>query len=394
MSEKVLRDQSILIGIILPLSGLFKYFGENGLYGCQMAANEINEAGGILGAKIELITRDFRGEPREAGEIAESLISIDKVHFIRGTFLSPAAIHVINVTERHQTPFLTIGCSADEITERGYKYVFRMSTNSLIFNKLAIDFLESVVIPSLKRAGSLKIATIYENQLMGHSFIKGGFLRSVSSQHPDWDIISINAYNYKTPDFSSIIEDINTQDPDVLVISTYLRDGVSLIRNLYKTGFKPKVILGIGAMQTLAFIEMLGDRAKDIFICNEFWPDRQHPNPKALREIAIKFWDEYKRPFDFLAYSGYAGIYIIKYVIEKCKCLDVSTIRETLLSEKFYFPWYGELFFYENGQMNIIPTIVQVQRAKPDEPWQSHGLTLHTVYPSPYVSSMPILEKK
>ena len=393
MLKNMLKDETIRIGVILPLSGRFKYFGETGLYGCQMATNEINDSNGILGAKIELIVKNFGDDPIKAGEIARELIEVEGVHLIRGTFLSPAAINVIKVAEEHRIPFLTIGCSADEITERGYKYVFRMSTNSLIFNKIAIEFLEKIIQQFLKPIGSVKIATIYENKLMGHSFIKGGFLKLVSRLHPDWDIVSINAYSYEAPEFKGIIEDINTQDPDILVISTYLKDGVSLIKQLHTMGFKPKIILGIGATQTLAFIEMLGEEAKNIFICNEFWPDRQYPDPQILRRLAIGFWNTYKRPFDFLAYSGYAGMYLIKEVIEKCKCIDSSKIRELLLSEKFYFPWYGELFFHENGQMNIIPTITQVQQAKPDEPWQSHNLTFHTVYPPPYNSSEPIFEE-
>jgi len=390
MSGK-LSNQVVKVGVILPLSGRFKYYGETGLFGCQMAVEEINENGGILGAKIELIVEDFSEDHEKAGELAEKLVNTDNVHFIRGTFLSPAAVNVIKVTEKYAVPFITIGCSADEITERGFKYVFRMSTNSLIFNKLAIEFLEKIVIPTIKPMGSLKIATMYENMLMGHSFIKGGFLRLISRSHPDWEIISIHAYSYKKPVFTHIIEDLIIQNPDILVISTYLEDGVSLIKQIREEGLNPRVILGIGAIQTLAFIEMSGEDAEGVFICNEFWPDRQHPDPKALNKLATKFWDKYKRPFDFLAYSGYAGMYIIKHVVEKCGCLEASKIRELLLSEKFYFPWYGEIFFLENGQMNIIPAITQVQKAKPEEPWQAHKLTFHTVYPPPYNSSEPVI---
>jgi len=387
-----LAGQVLRVGVVQPLTGPFAYEAESGLYGIMLATEEINAAGGILGAKIELFVEDFGGDPKVAGSAAEKLITVNKVHVIRGSYTSASMYVIAPIAEKYKIPVLTVGCSAKELTEQGWKYLFKTAPNSTAFNIKAVEFLKKVVEPHLKLGRPLKVAILHDTSLIAVSD-KDAFLEQRKLQAPDWEIVAIESYTIGTLDFRPIIDKLKPLKPDVVGISAFAGDGALLLKQSAEAGFKPAVWIGIGGGGTQApkFIELAGEYCKYFFGGNEYWFDRQYPNPKALEEFGKKFFQRWGRPLDFQSWVGYAGMYMLKAVIEKYQKIDPEVIREGLATMKFYFDWVGELFFYPNGQMNSIVTITQILPATPKDIWSVHGLTFRTVYPAPYKAADPVL---
>jgi branched-chain amino acid transport system substrate-binding protein len=361
----------------------------------MLATEEINAAGGILGAKIELYVEDFGGDPKVAGSAAEKLITVNKVHVIRGSYTSASMYVIAPIAEKYKIPVLTVGCSAKELTQQGWKYFFKTAPNSTAFNIVAVEFLRKVIEPELKLGRPLKVAIVHDTGLVAVSD-KDAFLEQQKRQAPDWQIVAIESYNIGALDFKPIIDKLKAAQPDVVGISAFAGDAALLLKQSAEAGFKPAVWIGIGGGGTQApkFIELAGDYCKYFFGGSEYWFDRQYPNPKALADFGKRFLQRWGRPLDFQSWTGYAGMYMLKAVIEKYQKIDPEVIREGLATMKFYFDWVGELFFYPNGQMNSIATITQVLPATPQDIWSVKGLTFRTVYPAPYKAADPVFPWK
>jgi len=121
----------VRIGIVSPMTGPNAKFGQAQKNAVTMAAEDVNNAGGIRsmgGARIKLVFGDTRGEADTGVTETERLITREKAHALIGAFQSGVGFPSSAVAERHQVPWLTFG-TFDKITERGFKYVFRAHAN-------------------------------------------------------------------------------------------------------------------------------------------------------------------------------------------------------------------------------------------------------------------------
>ena len=123
--------EPVKIGLGLPLTGPLAFLGNEFLKGSQLAAEEINKAGGILGGrKIELVVRDHKGIPAEAVTLAKRLITEDKVSIIDIDLPSSANIAVHVVSKEQKAVQLTGFGFAPDVTDRGHPYHFRVCTRA------------------------------------------------------------------------------------------------------------------------------------------------------------------------------------------------------------------------------------------------------------------------
>src|SRR6266545_3698860 len=148
----------VRIGIVSPMTGPNAKFGQAQKNAVTMAAEDVNNAGGIRsmgGARIKLVFGDTRGEADTGVTETERLITREKVHALIGAFQSGVGFTSSAVAERHQVPWLTFG-TFDKITERGFKYVFRAHANDTMKARTLIDGLVALG----KRGGAVKSAVI------------------------------------------------------------------------------------------------------------------------------------------------------------------------------------------------------------------------------------------
>jgi len=416
-TKPLLEGYELRVGIVLPLSGALAAFGQSGYRGALLATDEINEAGGILGAKIKLVVEDFAGDPKVAVSATEKVITVNKVHVLRGYFSSSAAMAAMPTAEKYKTPVLSIGSSAKELCEQGWKYWFKTPPNSTMFATVAAEFLSKQLEPMLKLGRPLKVVVLHENTLMGVSD-KNEFLKVVEEKGLNWEIAAVEAYTSGALDFKPVLEKLKALNPDVVAASGYLTDTVLIAKQSKEIGFNPIwVSIGGAGMQTPALIELAGENVAYWFVANEYWWDRNYPSAEAGLRVAQAFMARYGYPPDFQGWCGYAGMYILKELIEKVaeenpdkvKELfakdDVEAIREMiregLATMKFYLDWTGELYFEANGQLaysltgpTMGCTIIQIQPAKPGDLWSAQGLTFRTVYSPVYKVADPILPPK
>lgn len=381
-----LEGQILRIGLVLPLSGPNAPFGLRAKWGCEWAAEKINEAGGILGAKIQLFVEDSAGDPKVAVSATEKLITVDKCQVVRVSHLSSNILAAMEITEKYEIPLVTITGSADDITMKGYKYIFRIGPNSTMASLDDIRFAMEYIKPK-------RVALIHEPGPYGTA-IKKAWIKLIEELKPGWEIVAVETYSLDTVDFRPLLKKVMDTKPDILFVYPFLVDGSLIVKQFRELGFNIPIYVS-AACSVIDFIKLVGRDALGVFVAVEYWADRNYPDPKLIREMAIECWNRYKACLDKDFMAGYIGIYIIAKAVEQAKSLDPKKIRDALATIHIDVPLFGkDLHFYPNGQFTWTYHMAQVQYARPDEPWQVDGLTFHTVYPPPYNSSVPILGLK
>ena len=123
-------QETIKIGVTQPLTGAFAASGNYVAQGAKIAEDEINNAGGVLGKKIQLIIEDNKSNPTEAVGTVEKLIHADKVPVLIGAWSSTLTLAVMPKLEEYKVPMMVETSSSGKITTSGNPYIFRISPTS------------------------------------------------------------------------------------------------------------------------------------------------------------------------------------------------------------------------------------------------------------------------
>jgi branched-chain amino acid transport system substrate-binding protein len=165
LGSTALAQQTIKIGWLSSLTGALSSAALAENQGVQLAVEEINAAGGILGRKIELLTRDTAGDPTKAVNFAQQLAFSDKVHFVIGPVNSGEGLATTPILARAGLPNLVIG-SIDQLTDaKKYPRAFRVINTNMQWISSANDY----ALKSLKRS---KVAVIGDTTGYGTSSAK------------------------------------------------------------------------------------------------------------------------------------------------------------------------------------------------------------------------------
>src|SRR5690606_7943226 len=147
----------VKFGALYPFSGQLALLGEESARGLELAVEEINAAGGIQGEQIVLVRGDAVDNNQAIGE-ARRLTSLEGVKAIFGTYSSARSIAASQVTELAGIPYFELVAVSDEITRRGFKYVFRTNPSSSDFGRASLVAVTDLLAPALGvDAKSLKI---------------------------------------------------------------------------------------------------------------------------------------------------------------------------------------------------------------------------------------------
>jgi branched-chain amino acid transport system substrate-binding protein len=320
-------QDKVRIGVLLPFSGPLAYEGNEVFKGFEVARVEQNEKGGLLGKQIEFLKGDAV-DPKAAVSEAERLISVEKVSVILGTFSSPRSYAASTIAEKNKVVYWETGSVGDDITKRGYKYIFRICPNAEDLAKAA-SYFGVVVAPRMLKiaAKDLKVAVIGENSLYGTSVSKTakGMVEAEGAQ-----LVAYEFYDANTKDLSSLILRLKAKKPDVLIPTCYVNDAILLSRQSKQMDFNVKVFVGTGVgHNTKALADAIGDDVNGI-LCSG-WPSTTL-NKKfawgldAFMKTYEKVWKEpIGSPHPF---GNYTGAWVLWDTIKRAKSMDAEAIRK------------------------------------------------------------------
>ena len=348
----------IRIGNILPLSGSAAPIGQVGKQIRELATEEINAAGGVKalgGAKFKMTYADSQGKPMIAISEAERLINVEKVSVITGAFQSAVTFPSTEVAERYQVPYLVPVSVKDTITERGFKYVFRVAAKASWYARDQINFLKDM---STKDAIT-RVALVYENTDWGQSTAEGWL---PLLKDANMEVVLDEPYPATAADLTPVVIKIKKTRPDAILFVSYASDAILLMNTLaeLKVDVKAMVASG-GGHADPTFIKNTGDNCLYFFDAVEWAADLPRP---GLKELNDKFMAKYGTFLSPEAANVYAAMYVLKDALERAASTDPKKIAEALRTTNFsggkgFICAYEKITFDDKGQNPQAGLIVQ-----------------------------------
>ena len=307
-------QNTIKLAVLQELSGAGATAGTNAKNGAMLAIKEINEAGGILGKKIEATVADTQSNPGVAKGLATKAVD-DNVFAVIGPTFSGSIMVSMAETKRAEIPNFT-GGEAAAITQQGNPYIFRTS------------FTQTTAMPKVARyiASNLKAKTVAV-LFVNNDFGKGGrdsFAKAAEAA--GLKVAADISTESGQVDWSAPVLRAKQSNADVIFVYTNEEESARALRELRKQGVA-KPIVGETTLTGQKVIELAGDASNGAVAHVGLTVDA--PNPLMLK-FKAKFFQEYKYISDHNGIKGYTGIYLLKAGLEKVGKLDRVAVSKAL----------------------------------------------------------------
>jgi branched-chain amino acid transport system substrate-binding protein len=367
--------ETVKVGVLLPLTGSQAKFGEIEKRSYEMAAEEINAKGGVNGKKIELLFEDDTGKPDVGRSGIEKLIAREKVPVITGGYSSSVTAAAAPVAQQFKVPFVICTGSADDVTEKGYDYVFRVNPPASEYPNAVKSFLQGV-------ANDVKtVALLYENSAFGQSSSKSF---EEDAMGLGLKIVVKEGYQAGAIDFKPILTKVKAANPDMIYMVSYVMDASLLMRQSKELRINPKMFVGGGAGFTLPeFAKSAGDAADGVYSAT-LWVDTL-PFPGA-KQYSANFQKKYGSETEYHGAEAYAAMYVVADALKRAKSITPKDVRDALVTTDMKTA-FGPVKFVSYGkktQQNKLDTyMVQWQKGKLEAVWPKGVATKTYIYPTP-----------
>jgi len=311
-------EETVKVGVILPLTGGQAAFGEIEKNSFEMAVEKVNAAGGINGKKLELLFEDDTGKPEVARSAAEKLISKDKVVMLGGGYGSSETFAIAGVAQQNEMPFLVNTGSADKITEQGWDYVFRLNPPVSAYPEALESFLTAVVKPQ-------SCAILYEDSAFGTSGSKNF---SANAERLGMKVALMEGYSKGGVDFKPLLVKVKQANPDLVYMISYVMDASLLMSQSMELRVMPKLFVGGAAGFTLPEFAKNAGKAADMVFSATLW---YQTLPYAG---ATEYYDEYvkryNKPTEYHGAEAYAACQVIADTLKRAKSFSRQDVKAAL----------------------------------------------------------------
>ena len=309
----------IKIGVVTPLSGTYAGIGQQVKWGLDLAAAQINAAGGVMGRKLELIYEDEEANPAVATQKAEKLFQVNKVDFLTGTVNSGSTLAVGQVAERNNRLMATTVSFADSITaDKCSPNVFRVNARAGMQSAALADWLAT----TQKDASVFYLGPDYE---MGRSTVAA--FRSAAEGKGAKTAGEVFA-PLDNKDYSPYFGQIRGARPTVIYTSVAGNDTVRLFTQMAEFGVNRNIqVVGASGTVTGQNLAAIG-KAADGFVTGVGY-STSIPTPENQKFVA-DFTAAHKAAPDLYGADSYGVLFAYKAAVEKAKSTDTDAMRAAL----------------------------------------------------------------
>lgn len=330
-------SDSIKIGLNLELSGAVAAYGTAEKDGVQLAVDEINADGGILGKKIEIVSKDNKSDNNESATVTANLTTNDKVVAIIGPATSGATKAALPNVTKAQVPLVTPSGTDDAITVQGetvQEYVFRScfqdSFQGTILAKYASDNLKAqkaVILGDNSSDYAIGLSKSFKDSYQGEVVLEENFTEG-------------------DKDFQAVLTKIKKTDFDVLFIPGYYTEAGLIIKQARELGMDQPII-GADGFGDEKMVQTAGaENVSNVYYTGHF-STKAPANDKVAPFIAA-FKEKFgKEPSAFNALA-YDAVYMIKQAIEDQDSADSTKISAGLAKLKDFEGVTGKITMDKN----------------------------------------------
>jgi branched-chain amino acid transport system substrate-binding protein len=334
--------KEIKIGCVIPLTGGVAAIGNSCQRGLEMAVNYINQGGFLKdGAKIKVIWGDDEAKPEVSMSEVERMIHKENVDLLIGSFTSACSFPITQVAEKNKIPIIVPGSGKDEITERGFKYTFRVCTKSGWIGREHMEFISWL---TKKTNTPVKnIAILSEDSGWGQSVI-----RSVEKEAPSAGYKIIDTLTYsasETKDFRSTIMKLKAANPDLVIQVSYAADAILITKTMHAVQFSNKGIIATGTGHTTQEYHDGVGKLSEYLMAWDAW------SPAIpIEEVKVRskeFKEKYGKIMDQFVALFYTAGYTAARAFNQAGTVDKNAVRDALSTSKLKRGEKGNLLIFD-----------------------------------------------
>ncbi|MGZ8429767.1 MAG: ABC transporter substrate-binding protein [Candidatus Deferrimicrobiaceae bacterium] len=346
--------KEIKIGLITPLSGDVKTFGESVRNAFGIAVEEANAKGGVAGRKITTFIVDDKNDPTEASNAANLLINQNGVQAIVGSVTSKTTIPVSDLAQSFRIPTITGTATNPKVTVADGKrkdYMFRAcytdSFQGTVMAKFARDTLRAAngaVLYDASNDYSKGIAEVFRD----------AFLRMGGK------VVAYESYGKDDVDFSALLTKVKAAQPEVLFLPDYYNK-VGLIAKQAKETKLNVTLIGPDGWDSPELVKVAGDALEGGYFSNHYSPEDTRPE---VVNWVKKYKEKFQQTPDALGTLAYDATNMLLEAIRKANSIDPGKIRDALASLSGFEGVTGKFTMDENGDPIKSAVILRIQGGK------------------------------
>ena len=354
--------ESVMIGIPLPLTGNLKEFGIMMKNSFEMAQESVNEAGGINGRSVNIVFVDDEGKVASVKPAFNKLVA-SKPLMLVGGYASDPTYKMAKMAEKKNVPFVICTASADKITQKGWKNIYRLNPPISEYTKGLEDFWIKIYKPK-------SMAIINENSMFG----TGGAIRMMEfCQEKAIEIRSHINYDRKmaaVPGYlRSLLAPLTEEPPDVIYMIAYLNDAVALVKQIRELNINSLLSGAAGGFTLEEFIVRVGGAA-NYLLTSSLWSE--HVRYPGASEYYALYKERYYRSPDYHGAEAYSAVLVAVEALKRAKSFSPQDIRDAL-NQIYMMTPFGPVKFYSyedfERQNSLNTLVLQIQNGKFETIW-------------------------
>lgn len=344
-------EDTIKIGEYASLTGTEATFGISMDNGIKLAFEEANNAGGVLGKKLELIVEDNQSKPLETQTVVQKLINRDKVIAVLGEVASSRSKAAAPLCQQNKIPMITPASTNPEVTAIG-DYIFRVCFidpfQATVMSKFAIQTM---------KVG--RVALLIDQRNAYSTGLADNFKKIFTEM--GGEIIEEQKYSNGDKDFKAQLTTIKYKNPDAIFIPGYYTDVGLIAIQAREIGINVPLFGGDGWESE----KLTEGKAKDALEGSFFSThiSTEDPNP-AIQNFIKKYREKYKMEPDCYSFLGYDAAMLLFDAIKRAGSTDGEKIRNELSKTKDFNGVTGNISINESRNAVKPAVVVEVKNGK------------------------------
>jgi branched-chain amino acid transport system substrate-binding protein len=321
LSSFALAANTIKIGIADTYSGGAAIFGLDMRDGFRMGMNEINAAGGVLGKKLEIVTRDEKFQPAIALAMAKELIMKENVDLLMGTISSASALAISELAKKEKVPFLVTYAKSEKITGAlGHRYVFSMADNTAMAGRAAGD--------AIAKKGYTKFWIAGDDMEYGHAICEATW-NQIKKINPKAELLGQTWWKVGETDFVPYITQIMAAKPDYIIMGNSGASVIGFQKAAKATGLIQKIPIYQHTAIEFSVLTSLGlDGPENVAGTASYI--FYYPKTKENKAFADKFQKLYGRLPTMPAFFGYVTSQMVAKAYQKAGVVNKEKFIDAL----------------------------------------------------------------
>jgi branched-chain amino acid transport system substrate-binding protein len=265
--------------------------------GMELARDEINAAGGVLGRTLEIVIRDDNGNPGDAVRVAEELLTAEKVDLLMGTFASNVGLAVADLARQRKVPFLASEPLTDKLVwQNGNRYTFRLRPSTWMQTSMLVE--------EAAKLKKKRWAIVYPNYEYGQS-ATAAFKELLKAKQPGVEFVAEQAPPLGKIEAGAVVQALADAKPDAIFSSLFAGDLAKFVREGNQRGaFKNRVVLNLLGGEPEYLDPLKDETPTGWYVTGYPWSQITTPQHKRFLDAYRKKYGDYPRLGSVVGYSA------------------------------------------------------------------------------------------